>query len=104
MTTNSPASSGKRKLGCWTILLFVLGIAIVGGTIKTLVAPDRQFGSVPAPVVGATIHWYERKNDDYVLQERRVITRVDSGYVTMTRPSGEVLTVPRVKYDEDARK
>lgn len=101
--TTKPASPRKGKLSGWATFFLFLGFAVVVSTIKVLVDPDREFGKVPAPVEGADIHWYERKNEDYVLEERRHITLVEPGYVTMTRPDGESLRVPRVKYDRSAR-
>lgn len=104
MATEATKPIGKRKLGCWGTFLVILAFSAVVSTINVVVNPDRERGAVPPPIEGASIHWYEPKNSNYVLEERRKITKVEPGYVTMTRPTGESLRVPREKYDGFARR
>lgn len=90
------------KTGC---LSLVVVTAIVAALLAIFV-PEyflSEYGEAPEPVVGERVGWLEPQNSNYEIREMRTVVAVREGYVTLRRPSGDELTVPRDKYDAYAR-
>lgn len=102
MSSDSKPSKPSLKTGC-------LGLIVVTAVVTTMWAilmPEQflsEYGEAPDPVAGERVGWLEPQNSNYEIREMRTVVAVREGYVTLRRPSGDELTVPRDKYDAYAK-